>query len=269
MSIFVEFIMKKIIVILLGIVILNCFLLADDSFFYTVPCGKFDKKIYNESLSEYNIISCNQLILPDTPYQHVFAPEKSGDVFKMKLKAGYPVNDNNTQNLKSLNEYLINTRLLEIDDPEIIKLKQNFYMSEDIVSDVEKYVYNHITDKKIGIPIISASKILIGRAGDCTEHAVLAISILRMLGIRARAVVGMILSEEFDGNENVFVYHMWAEAYYKNRWMLVDATRPEEKFPNRYIAIAYHHLKTEMPLDYLKAVSAMKSFSIEYVADAR
>jgi hypothetical protein len=51
---------------------------------------------------------------------------------------------------------------------------------------------------------------------------------------------------------------MWAEAFHDGRWILVDATRPRDIHPNRYIAFAYHSLQTEMPLSYFRAISAIR-----------
>ena len=73
------------------------------------------------------------------------------------------------------------------------------------------------------------------------------------------------LVKKFMGRQNVFVYHMWAEAFVRGRWMLIDSTRPGTEGLNRYIAFAYHHLKTEMPLSFLKALASMKEFSVECV----
>ena len=228
---------------------------------YTVPLACFNEKVYSEKTTKYRIKSSGKYILPDTPYQKVLDTDQSGSNITIIIKTGDI--ENNTVTVK--NEYLSDSRLLNLANDEKSEFKFRFKDSKSIIYDVENYVYNHISKKTIGIPIISAGEILRRRTGDCTEHTVLAVSILRTLGIPTRALIGMILSEEFENNKNIFIYHMWAEAFVNGEWILVDATRPDEKHANRYIALAYHHLKTEMPLSYLKAVSAMKSFTIEYL----
>lgn len=164
-----------------------------------------------------------------------------------------------------LSEYRVNTRFLNITSPEIIQAAERLRGSSDIPSTVEKFVFGHISDKTLGIPIIPAVQVYRNRRGDCTEHAVLAVSLLRALGIPSRALVGMYLANEFMGRKNIFVYHMWAEAYQGGAWRLIDATRPGENRHNRYIAFAYHSLKAEAPLDYLRAISAISNFSAEYI----
>ena len=202
--------------------------------------------------------------LPDTPFQKTLSSNLFGDKYNILIIAG-DIRRDNTDNNESLKDYLINTRLLNLEEQEIINLKQRFTGSKDLLNDIERFIFNYIEDKTIGFPIISALDIIKNKSGDCTEHTILVVSIMRSLGIPSRALVGMLFCKEFEGKKNIFVYHMWAEAYINNKWVIVDAANPGKKYPNRYIAFSYHHLKTEMPLAYLKAVSAIKSFSVEYV----
>jgi hypothetical protein len=246
------------------IVFLNGPLFSFDSSFFCVTLKKFSEGIYSETQSKYKInIAGDGFILPDTSSQKILIKSKSDENYVLLIQTGKDMNQE--KNSVSSGNYLSDSRLLNLDDPELIKSKKKFSSSKNIVNDVEDFVYGHISNKIIGIPIISASEIYKNRTGDCTEHTVLTVSILRLSGVPARALIGMILSEEFEGNRNVFVYHMWAEAFIDGKWILVDSTSPGKKHENRYIAFAYHHLQTEMPLAYLKAVSAMKSFTVEYV----
>jgi transglutaminase-like putative cysteine protease len=257
----------KFIFIIITLLFLNIdFLFSQESSFFFVNLKNFSNKVYSERTSRYRMLSSNsEFTLPDTCNQKIISHRNKNNIYTVLLQTGNnnliggkPETENNTI-------YLSDSRLLNIDDPEIQKLKSSFKNSKDIISDVEKFVYNYISNKTMGLPIISASEIIQNKTGDCTEHTVLAVSIFRSLGVPARALMGMLLSEEFEGSKNVFVYHMWAEAFVNSKWILVDAANPGLKHSNRYVAFAYHHLQTEMPLTYLKAVSAMKSFSVEYV----
>lgn len=229
---------------------------------YTVKLNKYSEKVYSEEVSRFRIISTeNEFTLPNTPFQRVLEGGWVNNIYTMYISSGIL----NLHSENSLEKYLINTRLLNLHDPEIDKISKKFKNSKNLISDVERFVFDFIEHKVIGIPIISASRIIKEKAGDCTEHTVLTVALLRSLGIPARALVGMILCREFGNGKNVFVYHMWTEAYKDGRWILVDATRPGLKHPNRYLALSYHHLKTETPLSYLLAVSAMRNFSVVYV----
>jgi transglutaminase-like putative cysteine protease len=233
--------------------------------FYTIIPINFSNKVYSQEISKYRVILNNsEFTLPDTSTQKILGSTNGNPVYNITLESGNIQSNSNVKKDAYAN-YLSDSRLLNLDDPEILKIKFNFNNSKDIINDVEKYVYDYISNKTIGIPIISASDIIKNKSGDCTEHTVLAVSIFRSLRVPSRALVGMILSKEFGRSRNVFVYHMWAEAFVNDKWILVDATRPGQKHTNLYIALAYHHLQTEMPLLYLRAVSAMKTFSVEYV----
>ncbi len=246
------------------IIIFYGFLFSFESSFYCVPIKNFFINVYSETTSKYRIaITGSEFVLPDTSTQKILKKNKVKGDSVLLIQTGRDVNPDNNSGLSG--NYISDSRLLNLDDPEIVKLKQRYKNSNNLINDIEDFVYKHISNKTIGIPIISAAEILKNKTGDCTEHTVLTVSILRSTGTPARAVVGMILSEEFEGNRNVFVYHMWAEAFINGKWMLVDSTLPGPKHENRYIAFAYHHLQTEMPLSYLKAVSEMKNFSVEYV----
>ncbi len=252
------------------ILILACFFFSHSaafSFDYShcsVKLDGYSKKVYSEKVSEYRIrLTDSEFILPDTPFQRVVKMGRRDNVYTLLLRSGKGV----VSTPESSGNYLSDTRLLNLKNSEKEKLGKRFKGSKNIINDVERFVFYHIDKKTIGVPIVSASHLLKSRTGDCTEHTVLTVAILRSLSIPARGIVGMLLSREFGGFKNIFVYHMWAEAFVKGKWILVDATRPGEKHPNRYVAFAYHHLKTEMPLPYLKAVSAMKNFTVEYVGE--
>ncbi len=230
----------------------------------TVKLNNFQERIYTEERSKYILSSSDiNFLLPNTPFQNVLKRNMVSQKSYITVISGNILQKNSN----SSPAYLQDTRFLKLNSKEIIQIGKKFAASRQVVTDVAHFVYNHISNKKPGIPIISAKDILRIRSGDCTEHTILTVSILRSLKIPARAAVGMILSREFGDLKNVFVFHMWAEAYVKGRWVLVDSTRPDEQQPNRYITFSYHHLKTEMPLSYLKSISAIKNLTVEYLHD--
>ena len=231
------------------------------SSFIIIPSG-ISSSVYSGSRTTYKVESSDEdFTLSGTANQQILSINSGGGKTVILVSSGEsPLSEN-----KDLNFYLSNTPYLNTDKESIKKTAMKFKDSKDPVRDVSLFVYNHISDKKMGIPLLPASSILSGKAGDCTEHSVLTVSILRTLKIPARAVMGIILSENFSGKQNVFVYHMWVEAYHNGRWILVDSTRPRDIHPNRYIALAYHNLKTETPLEYLQAISTMQNMKISYV----
>lgn len=229
---------------------------------YSVTVGGPVRRVYGETCSRYRISSSEKsFTLPDTPYQKVLRRDTGANGAVITVSAGR----NNSAGTENPECCTANTRLLSLAAPEIQGLKMKFRDVPDKPAAVASFVYGHISRKMFGIPMLSAVQIYRGRSGDCTEHAVLTIAVLRALGVPARGVVGMLLSPDFGGRKDVFVFHMWAEAYYRGKWVLVDATRPHDLHPNRYLALAYHSLQTEMPLSYLKAVAAVRNLVVQYV----
>ena len=233
----------------------------DDPNSYSLPLEDYRESLLTGASTVYSVESSEGFSLPDTPFQKVLSRTAPGNTTRITVQSGIPGRTAE----KPGKELLDDTRFLDIDSPEIRKIAERFRASKDPVGDVALYVDERIGNKTYGVPIVRALDILKTGAGDCTEHTVLCVALLRSMKIPARAVAGMVFTPEFQGLRNVFAFHMWAEAYYGNRWILVDATRPGLHQANRYIAFSYHHLKTEMPLDYMEAVSAIKNLKVRQV----
>jgi transglutaminase-like putative cysteine protease len=232
-----------------------------DTGFYSVPLQNFSPGVYGAQRAKFIVFSSDEnFSLPDTPTQHVTGRRVKARGVEITIETG--MMDSAARG--NLSRYTADTRLLGIGSPEIQKLKGAFASQKNPVPAVTRFVHDHITHKTVGIPILSAREVLRNRTGDCTEHAVLTVAILRALGIPSRAVVGMILSERFGDARNVFVFHMWAEACVGGKWLLADATRPGDYHHHRYITFARHSLRAEMPLEYLGAVSAIRDLTVHY-----
>lgn len=158
--------------------------------------------------------------------------------------------------------YLASTRFVHPQDAQIRAIAEKISREKDPVRAAEDFVSGFISNKELGMPLATDLQVLSLRAGDCKEHAVLLVSILRAAGIPSRAVAGMVLLPSFAGRTNVFGFHMWAEAYAGGKWVLADATFSGQRRPNRYIALASHSLRTASPLDYMDAVSRIQNLSV-------
>jgi transglutaminase-like putative cysteine protease len=238
---------------------------ASDPFNYHVAVKNFRPSIYTDETSLFRCTSTGEgFTLPPTTCQKIISKRESDGRTTIIIRTG-PVSPGPTAAQDAPGRFLADTRFLNLSSSDITGAAARLKKEKDPVSAVERFVYGRITDKTTGIPLLPAAQVCRLGRGDCTEHAVLAVALLRSMGIPARAVVGMYLADEFQGVKNSFVYHMWAESHTGGRWRLVDATRPGEERCNRYIAFAYHNLKTETPLAYLKAVSAIQDLSVEYL----
>ena len=88
---------------------------------------------------------------------------------------------------------------------------------EKQVATLLKFVDDFIRDEGIGDPMTVAD-IMEKRYGDCTEHALLFVTMARSLGIPAREVSGLYYADELGG----FGGHAWAEVALDGKWIPVD-----------------------------------------------
>lgn len=143
--------------------------------------------------------------------------------------------------------YLAATTACNSEDPDIIAFTNkaidgmgdnNFERSKKIRAAVR----DHIQKKSLGVGFGTASEVIRTKQGDCTEHAVLLAAALRAAKIPSRVISGVVYAEQFEGMRNVFVYHMWTQAFVQrgteNNWIDLDATLPGEGyFDSAHIAI--------------------------------
>jgi transglutaminase-like putative cysteine protease len=78
---------------------------------------------------------------------------------------------------------------------------------------IRRFVHHYVSTKDLSVGFATATEVAQTAEGDCTEHAVLLAAMLRGAGIPSRVVTGLIYVEAFAGRENVFGYHMWAQAW--------------------------------------------------------
>jgi transglutaminase-like putative cysteine protease len=128
------------------------------------------------------------------------------------------VDPNGGQNLKS-------TIAVESDNADIIALakkvagdEKNAYVA---AQKVVKWVGANMT-KDYGASSDRASDILKTMKGDCTEHALLSVAMLRALGIPARRVDGVVYLKQNDDVPALY-WHEWVEAYV-GEWTQLDPT---------------------------------------------
>jgi transglutaminase-like putative cysteine protease len=88
----------------------------------------------------------------------------------------------------------------------------------EITRRVNAFVYDWITDKDFSVGFASAAEVCRHPRGDCTEHGVLAVALLRRLGVPSRGVTGWVGLGEAMG------LHFWVEVRLKDRWVPVDPT---------------------------------------------
>ncbi len=85
---------------------------------------------------------------------------------------------------------------------------------------LERLVDRYIENKSLAYGFAGLEEILDRREGDCTEHALLLVALLRRAGIPSRLAYGLVLTE------GGFLGHAWVELYSEGRWHWLDPSFP-------------------------------------------
>ncbi len=112
----------------------------------------------------------------------------------------------------------------------------------EVASKLRAFVHDFIDEKDLSVGLAKAGQIARTAQGDCTEHGVLLAALLRAKGIPARTVTGLMYIDEFLGQEGVFGYHMWTQAWLEDgdggRWVDLDAVLPGRDFDAAHITLS-------------------------------
>lgn len=139
--------------------------------------------------------------------------------------------------------YLRATDFLQHQEPLLRKLASGVKPGpnggeRDTAEGLRRLVAEHLRAKNLDSVMASALEAARNGAGDCTEHAMLLAALLRAEGIPSRVVSGMIYMDRFAGEEDLFGYHMWTQAWIDGRWIDLDATLGDRQFDAAHIALA-------------------------------
>lgn len=119
--------------------------------------------------------------------------------------------------------FLAPTPLAQFKDPVFDGLEQRLDPPPnatrwELAERVTAFVYDWIKDKNFTVGFASAQEVARTPRGDCTEHGVLAVALLRRLGVPARGVTGWVA---FNGTMGL---HFWVEARIAGQWIPLDPT---------------------------------------------
>ena len=122
--------------------------------------------------------------------------------------------------------------------------------------ELERFVYDHISNKSYSRAFDLASRVAANSEGDCTEHAVLLAAMARANGHHARVVFGNLI---IDSDAGLAAFgHAWTEIHDGEAWTILDATLPgiaRDVHQFRYLPIAI--LDNEGPGYFLSMMDAM------------
>jgi hypothetical protein len=122
-------------------------------------------------------------------------------------------------------QYLKSTLAVESDSDEVRALARQIAGDEKDAYAAALKVNAWVTrnlEKSYGTSSDRATDVLRARKGDCTEHSLLAVALLRALGIPARRVDGVVYLVNEDRVPALY-WHEWVEAYV-GEWTQLDPT---------------------------------------------
>lgn len=187
--------------ILLSVIFFSCIISASalDPGLYSVPLKNFHAIVYYENNSFYTIRVSGEVFKPlSTPFQRIIRKRIKENSTTVDIETGIKYR---RIPIKKRYRYLRDTRFLNIKTAALRELAKKFTNKKNRISLIENFVHDFIQDKTTGIPLLPARNIIKSRSGDCTEHTILTVALLRANGIPARAVVGMILVPQFKGKK--------------------------------------------------------------------
>jgi hypothetical protein len=119
--------------------------------------------------------------------------------------------------------YLAPSPLVQFQDPAFDGLIRRMALPPglsrwEIARRVNTFVFDWITEKDFTVGFASALEVCHHPRGDCTEHGVLTVALLRRLGVPARGVTGWVGLGELLG------LHFWVEVRLQDRWVPIDPT---------------------------------------------
>jgi hypothetical protein len=123
-------------------------------------------------------------------------------------------------------QYLRATPVVESDHPDIKALAQRIVGSERTAYTAARLINEWVgknLKKEYGASADQASDVLRQMKGDCTEHSLLTVALMRAAGIPARRVDGVVYLVNSDDGVPALYWHEWVEAFV-GEWVQLDPT---------------------------------------------
>jgi len=149
-----------------------------------------------------------------------------------------------TENDQPTEEHLAASPLIQVHDQAVRELASSVPVDPEqpwkSALALESVVHQVIQEKNFSKGFLSAADVAQQREGDCTEHAVLLMALLRVHKIPSRGALGLVYVDHTPTPG--FAYHMWVEAWIEDRWIPLDATRGTGGIDVGYIKVSQSSL---------------------------
>ena len=171
-------------------------------------------------------------------------------------------------------EYLRSSHFITSDDPQVQRHAKaattNSIDPWQKALMIESYVHRKMTNKDYGKAFATAAETARTLDGDCTEHAVLAAAMCRVVGIPSRTAIGLI----HVPSERAMCFHMWVEVWIDGQWYSLDASLGQGHIAGGHVKVLDAHWNDTdsflplLPVTRLLGKLKMDVLSVEYEANS-
>lgn len=176
-----------------------------------------------------------------------------------------------------MDKYLIETKMLNFNNPEIAKFVQDNKLLE--LSEFERigYVYDFVQNKIIfgynKIDTLTATQVLKDGYGQCNTKATLLMALLRSVNIPCR-LHGTEVTKEFQKGlmsklmiklapKNIV--HTWVEVFFNDKWIALEGVITDKKYIEGLKKL-YPEFKGKF-FDYAVAVENFENLNIDWIGN--
>lgn len=187
--------------------------------------------------------------LPDSPWSRVVSvkgDDEKGWTLALELSryAGTGRSDPLPLQTKGFERELEATVLMPVTHPRLVEQARSIVGdaqdAREAVRRLSRWVYLNLNKMSPEVAQASALEILDSCQGDCSEHALLYVTLARAAGIPTRACTGYVCVGSLWGG------HAWAESYV-GEWIGVDPTTGEVGPGARFILFGYPDREDSFP----------------------
>lgn len=180
--------------------------------------------------------------MPETDMQKVVKREDKSAVLVNTRYSARPKTPGKPLTDEEKERYLAATSTLNHKDPQVARLAKKAAAGETdpekLADQLRRFVSDYVKSKNLSVGFATASEVARSKEGDCSEHGVLLAALGRAVGIPSRVATGYVHAEEFLGQENIFVGHLWTQFHINGQWVDVDAALHQTDVDPTHIVFA-------------------------------
>jgi hypothetical protein len=192
-----------------------------------------DARLYQSLTLEAT--GAGDFVLPQSKRQRLI---RVGANWQLQMRADAPGNLVEKLSSTQRAKYLEATPEMTVNDAEVRRLAKSIIGKEKApiaqATLLRAWVFRSLR-KSMSSNATTALEVLSTKAGDCTEHSLLFVTLARAAGLPAREVSGLAY---LDALHPLFGWHAWGEIYDGTQWVSVDPTWNETWVDASHITFA-------------------------------